>query len=114
MQFLGKEHVNLNAKQVDELVELLEKEEIIEFEDKAEKAVQKQKESADVKEAADAKEAAECKSEQVKAKGCDQAKPAPVLPKPKADSKCSNGVSPPTPNIDSKVVQKKSQKSKTA
>lgn len=68
--------------------------------------MQKQKESVDVKEA----DAAESITGQVKAEGCDKAKPAPVCPKPKESS---NVVSPPIPSIDSKV-QKKSHGSKTA
>lgn len=44
IEFIGKENVNLSSKQVDELIELLGKEEILEVEDKIEKALQRQKE----------------------------------------------------------------------
>ncbi|KAF5302733.1 hypothetical protein FQR65_LT08475 [Abscondita terminalis] len=43
IEFIGKENVNLSSKQVDELIELLGKEEILEVEEKMEKALQKQK-----------------------------------------------------------------------
>lgn len=41
IETIGKENVNLNSKQVDELVALLDKEEILEAEDKIEKALSK-------------------------------------------------------------------------
>lgn len=41
---IGKDNVKLNDKQVDELIDLLNKEEIIEVENKIEKALQKEKE----------------------------------------------------------------------
>jgi LETM1 and EF-hand domain-containing protein 1 len=44
IEIIGKENVNLSDKQVDELMELLDKEEILEVEDKIEKALQKDKE----------------------------------------------------------------------
>lgn len=44
IEFIGKENVHLNPKQIDELVELLDKEEIIEVEDKIERALAKEKE----------------------------------------------------------------------
>lgn len=45
IEFIGKEDVQLNPKQIDELVELLDKEEIIEVEDKIERALAKEKET---------------------------------------------------------------------
>lgn len=95
--------MNLNAKQVDELVELLEKEEIIEFEGKAEKAVQKHKDL-------DSKESADSKSDQGKPEASDKAKPPPPISK--VDPKSSNTMIPPITSIDSKL-QKKSQNSKS-
>ncbi|KAK9891833.1 hypothetical protein WA026_016632 [Henosepilachna vigintioctopunctata] len=45
IEIIGKEDVNLTDKQVDELIELIDKEEILEVEDKIEKALQKDKEA---------------------------------------------------------------------
>lgn len=45
IEFIGKENVHLNTKQLDELIELIDKEEILEVEDKIEKALQKEKET---------------------------------------------------------------------
>ncbi|KAL3278378.1 hypothetical protein HHI36_013706 [Cryptolaemus montrouzieri] len=45
IEIIGKENVNLTDKQVDELIELIDKEEILEVEDKIEKALQKGKEA---------------------------------------------------------------------
>lgn len=45
IEFIGKENVHLSAKQLDELIELIEKEEILEVEDKIERALQKEKET---------------------------------------------------------------------
>lgn len=42
---MGKENVKLSSKQIDELIELIDKEEILEVEDKIEKALQKDKEA---------------------------------------------------------------------
>ncbi|KAG5888937.1 hypothetical protein JTB14_006304 [Gonioctena quinquepunctata] len=47
IEIIGKENVKLNSKQIDELIELLDKEEILEVEDKIEKALQKDKEAKD-------------------------------------------------------------------
>lgn len=41
IEIIGKENVNLTDKQVDELIELIDKEEILEVEDKIEKALKK-------------------------------------------------------------------------
>ncbi|RZC40036.1 LETM1 and EF-hand domain-containing protein anon-60Da, mitochondrial, partial [Asbolus verrucosus] len=45
IEIIGKENVNLSDKQVDELMELLDKEEILEVEDKIEKALLKDKDT---------------------------------------------------------------------
>ncbi|XP_050303161.1 mitochondrial proton/calcium exchanger protein isoform X3 [Anthonomus grandis grandis] len=45
IEIIGKENVKLSSKQVDELIELIDKEEILEVEDKIEKALQKDKEA---------------------------------------------------------------------
>ncbi|XP_045466840.1 mitochondrial proton/calcium exchanger protein [Harmonia axyridis] len=45
IEIIGKENVNLSDKQVDELIEIIDKEEILEVEDKIEKALQKDKET---------------------------------------------------------------------
>lgn len=44
---IGKENVKLSAKQIDELVELIDKEEYLENEEKIEKALAKSKEQRD-------------------------------------------------------------------
>ncbi|XP_017784305.1 PREDICTED: LETM1 and EF-hand domain-containing protein anon-60Da, mitochondrial [Nicrophorus vespilloides] len=49
IEFIGKENVHLSPKQVDELVDLLEKEEILEVEDKIEKALKKEQERKEEK-----------------------------------------------------------------
>ncbi|XP_056631899.1 mitochondrial proton/calcium exchanger protein [Diorhabda sublineata] len=49
IEIIGKENVNLSPKQIDELVDLIDKEEILEVEDKIEKALQKDKESKSAK-----------------------------------------------------------------
>lgn len=41
---IGKENVNLSEKQLEEIIDLIDKEEILEVEDKIEKALQKDKE----------------------------------------------------------------------
>ncbi|XP_076257975.1 leucine zipper and EF-hand containing transmembrane protein 1 isoform X2 [Rhynchophorus ferrugineus] len=45
IEIMGKENVKLSSKQVDELIELIDKEEILEVEDKIEKALAKNQES---------------------------------------------------------------------
>lgn len=45
IEFIGKENINLTDKQLDELMELMDKEEMLEVEDKIEKALQKGKET---------------------------------------------------------------------
>lgn len=42
IELIGKEHVHLNTKQLDEIIELLEKEEALELEEQIEKALEKQ------------------------------------------------------------------------
>lgn len=42
IEIIGKENVQLSSKQVDELLELLDKEEILEVEDKIEKALKRE------------------------------------------------------------------------
>lgn len=42
MELVGKENVKLNQKQIDEIVELMNKEEIIEIEEKIEKVLEKE------------------------------------------------------------------------
>jgi LETM1 and EF-hand domain-containing protein 1 len=42
IELIGKEHVQLTTKQLDEIIELLEKEEAIEIETQIEKALEKQ------------------------------------------------------------------------
>lgn len=43
IEIIGKENVKLSSKQIDELIELIDKEGILEVEDKIEKALQKDK-----------------------------------------------------------------------
>ncbi|CAG9857717.1 unnamed protein product [Phyllotreta striolata] len=45
IEIIGKENVNLSPKQIDELIDLIDKEEILEVEDKILKALQKEKEA---------------------------------------------------------------------
>lgn len=45
IEFIGKENVHLSAKQLDELIDLIDKEETLEVEDKIERALQKEKET---------------------------------------------------------------------
>lgn len=44
MELIGKESVQLTSKQIDELIELIDKEELLEVEEKIEKALNKDKE----------------------------------------------------------------------
>lgn len=44
---IGKENVNLNTKQIEEIVDLIDKEEYLENEEKVEKALAKSKEQRD-------------------------------------------------------------------
>lgn len=44
IEMIGKENVNLSAKQMDEMIELIDKEEYLENEEKIEKALAKSKE----------------------------------------------------------------------
>uniref|UniRef100_A0A6P7GEP9 Mitochondrial proton/calcium exchanger protein n=1 Tax=Diabrotica virgifera virgifera TaxID=50390 RepID=A0A6P7GEP9_DIAVI len=60
IEIIGKENVNLSPKQIDELVDLIDKEEILEVEDKIEKALQKDKETK----AKNNKEPPNCKKDQ--------------------------------------------------
>lgn len=53
IETIGKENVKLSDKQLNEIIELIDKEEIIETEEKIEKALKKEKE---VREAARVKE----------------------------------------------------------
>ncbi|KAL1505373.1 hypothetical protein ABEB36_004956 [Hypothenemus hampei] len=65
IEIIGKENVKLSSKQVDELIELIDKEEILEVEDKIEKALLKDKEAkAAEKLLLDEKKAAESATEQ--------------------------------------------------
>lgn len=45
IEIIGKENVKLSSKQIDELIELIDKEEILEVEDKIEKALKKDKDA---------------------------------------------------------------------
>lgn len=63
IEIIGKENVKLNSKQIDELIELIDKEEILEVEDKIEKALQKDKEAKEAERLLAVAEADKKKSE---------------------------------------------------
>lgn len=90
---IGKENVNLNAKQVDDIIEMIDKEEILEVEDKIEKALQKEAEKKATKKLAREKEAAESV-----AKELDSGTPKET--KAKIDAPANNLPSPPPISID--------------
>ncbi|XP_058822009.1 mitochondrial proton/calcium exchanger protein isoform X2 [Topomyia yanbarensis] len=56
IETIGKENVKLNAKQVDELIDLLDKEEVLEAEDKIEKALSKSLEAKEKQKEQESKE----------------------------------------------------------
>lgn len=74
--------MHLSAKQLDELIELLDKEEILEVEDKIEKALQKEKETKNVE--ASKQSASESPTDKK-----DSIPPEPIL-KPEPDKSVSS------------------------
>ncbi|KAB0800770.1 hypothetical protein PPYR_06509 [Photinus pyralis] len=78
IELIGNENVKLSGKQVDEIIDLLEKEEILEVENKIEKALQKQREIK--------AEAQATKSSEVKQASEDD---TPVTPNEKNETKVS-------------------------
>ncbi|KAJ8920446.1 hypothetical protein NQ315_005314 [Exocentrus adspersus] len=111
IELIGKENVKLSTKQIDEMIDLLDKEGILEVEDKIEKALQKDKEAKSAEKEAetqskDKKDAAPAESQSKKESGsgkgtctgsqCQTSKPKmdsqsimtppPSIEKPKSDS----------------------------
>ncbi|XP_063909422.1 mitochondrial proton/calcium exchanger protein-like [Zophobas morio] len=83
VEIIGKENVNLSDKQMDELMELLDKEEILEVEDKIEKALQKDKDTKiDVKKEETVK-TADTQKTKFEAKSTIIAPPVNSIDKPK-------------------------------
>nr|CAH7741888.1 unnamed protein product [Callosobruchus chinensis] len=105
IEIIGKESVKLSTKQIEELFELLDKEEILEVEDKIEKALQKGREQNDKKliEAADQdkapapKDGKPGKTEEKSAKKDNSGSPPSPPGKPKMDTQPT--ITPP-PSID--------------
>lgn len=91
---IGKENVKLSGKQIDELIELLEKEELLEIESKIQKALEKEK-TEDVKE------------EKAK-KDDDENNPPNEKPKTKMDPQSISV--PPIASIDSTKKQNNNSK----
>nr|XP_023022842.1 mitochondrial proton/calcium exchanger protein [Leptinotarsa decemlineata] len=103
IEIIGKENVKLSAKQIDELIDLLDKEEILEVEDKIEKALQKDKEAKDAqKQASDQLKEAGGKDSQ---KNPPESKGKPKEKKEPSD-KCVDVAGPPSskPKMDSQTV----------
>lgn len=92
---IGKENVKLSGKQIDELIDLLDKEEVLEVESKIEKALQEEKQH-DVKHE---------KKKQAEEKKTSSTNP----PKPKIETQ-STTVPPPIANIDQAKKQDNSSK----
>lgn len=114
IEIIGKENVKLSNKQMDELIELIDKEEILEVENKIEKALQKDKEAKGVEilqQRADVEAKMELDENEVKDAAIEEASTkkaeaqqstsvSSVPPsKPKLDSQ---GIIPP-PSIDKKT-----------
>ncbi|CAH1099864.1 unnamed protein product [Psylliodes chrysocephalus] len=106
IEIIGKENVNLSPKQIDELIDLIDKEEILEVEDKIEKALQKDKEAK--KQAAAATEASGSGKSPDSTKSNDDTKTNP--PKSKADNSNPKAM-PPAPPLPS--IEKSKDSSKT-
>ncbi|CAG9772608.1 unnamed protein product [Ceutorhynchus assimilis] len=110
IEIIGKENVKLNSKQIDELIELIDKEEILEVEDKIEKALLKDKEAQEAeKRLAQAKEQSnnEHKDETLRAPiEKEEIKKDPDMKgNEKEDLKSPNPVPPSTkPNMDPETV----------
>lgn len=95
IEIIGKENVKLSTKQVEELIDLVDKEGILEVEDKIEKALQKDKE------AKDAEKVAEKQLPEGKAAAPPEEKANEKTEKNQKDSSTSR---PPKPKMDSKSI----------
>ncbi|KAJ8981778.1 hypothetical protein NQ317_002372 [Molorchus minor] len=91
IKMIGTENVKLTSKQIDELIDLLEKEEILEVEDKIEKALQKDKEATDAQLQA-GKCGCETTDDSLENKGKN----------PEKNTVCST--TPPKPKMDTKPI----------
>lgn len=96
---IGKDNVKLNDKQVDELIDLLNKEEIIEVENKIEKALQKEKEIQSAKIETDdeiIQDAEPDKKVSAVTKSKIESQPVPTMP--------ISSIDPPKKKSDSKIL----------
>ncbi|XP_050071843.1 mitochondrial proton/calcium exchanger protein [Anopheles maculipalpis] len=82
IETIGKENVKLNAKQVDELIDLLDKEEELEAEDKIEKALTKSLEAKEKQKEQKEKEKEKLLELTDKATDLSSLAPPPTLPSP--------------------------------
>ncbi|XP_060526816.1 mitochondrial proton/calcium exchanger protein [Cylas formicarius] len=102
IEIIGKENVKLSSKQIDEVMQLIDKEEILEVEDKIEKALQKDK-AAKQAERLEEKAKIESKREESSNEGEGKEKSdqgSGTQAKPKMDSRT---VIPPPPSIEKKT-----------
>ncbi|XP_018580202.1 mitochondrial proton/calcium exchanger protein [Anoplophora glabripennis] len=110
IEIIGKENVKLSPKQMEELIDLVDKEGILEVEDKIEKALQKDKEAKDAEKVAE-KQPSESKAaapaeEKAKDK-TDESQKNPPSSKPKMDAQ---SILTPPPSIDPKSKSDASSK----
>lgn len=101
IEFIGKENVQLNSKQISEIIDLIDKEEILEVEEKIEKALQKEKETSQAAKQATPSVKVELKIDQqaVKSDTTDKAGQVCTKSPPKIDPQ-SPIVPPPYNSID--------------
>lgn len=109
--------MHLNTKQLDELIELIDKEEILEVEDKIEKALQKEKE---IKNAEADKQAVVTESRKDSKDGitpevpvmkpeADKSVSSPQSTKPKMEAQSTLVTPPPVSSIDTKKTKDSSK-----
>ncbi|KAF2901105.1 hypothetical protein ILUMI_05079 [Ignelater luminosus] len=111
IEFIGKDSVQLSAKQVDELIELLDKEEILEVEDKIEKALQKEKElQAEAQQLGKVLDSDKTEQDPKQAGSAQNTVTEQKPPKPKVEAQSS--IIPPPPTISSIDSTKTKDRSK--
>ncbi|GJQ74101.1 hypothetical protein Trydic_g19023 [Trypoxylus dichotomus] len=101
IEFIGKENVQLNSKQITEIIDLIDKEEILEVEEKIEKALQKEKETSEAAKQLKSTSQVDSKSDQqisVKGDKIDKVTPG-TKPPPKIETQ-SPIAPPPYNSID--------------
>ncbi|KRT82138.1 hypothetical protein AMK59_3259 [Oryctes borbonicus] len=101
IEFIGKENVQLNSKQITEIIDLIDKEEILEVEEKIEKALQKEKETSEAAKQSKPTPAVAVKADQqipIKEDQIDKVTPGTKAP-PKIETQ-SPIVPPPYNSID--------------